>query len=519
MLWSFARKYLLNSEFEELFFRNELKSLNSKSSNGLWKLFLITLITFLSLGVAIGSLMYLEARMDNPLINLLSISPNTENYSLSKDYTAYDLKEKIAINDIRTKYNIQELNEYGAGIMDFFHSSGESYYGYLRTLTYKDNRTLLDYLLKDKNIRYKKPISDNEFIELFDEGQGIIVTEQFVKDLGYNYPEDQRRLQIKASNNGIDYPVFKEVLAVVKEIPSPQGLTLDLICSNKLFINYEDTQGKNIETGNNHLPVVTTLSDQLLIKSVLKKQFKDYDFEIDKQIFVIINKEENFSYLIKDKQGLSIDKQGILKSLNDLDENHSFEILYKWNISEYANAELPDPEYLSLIFSNWEKVREFSSYLRDKYTIKLNMTQVEEKENFTFISHLTEIISFILFLFGLISILIYVVSLINNHIRENRATLGTFKAFGLPNDFLNRLYSKIIFSFLALVLIPTLIIGAVLHIIMNFMFKEDSFFYFLHPYILIASILFVGITYGYIRWFGINRILEKTPGDLIYKRD
>ena len=186
MIINFIEHKFFRGAFEQMFFRNEFGALNDKSGQGLLKLFGITLLTFLALGLSIGSLQYLEERMDNPLTNWIYVFPNQEGQLSKSDdgSTLSILQLKDSLEQAKKDFGITNVSEFSIGRLDFFNRKNISYYGFQRTLSFEKNKDLLESILNRKNLVYKKELDEEAFAQQFDEGKGLIFTENVIKDVG-----------------------------------------------------------------------------------------------------------------------------------------------------------------------------------------------------------------------------------------------------------------------------------------------------------------------------------------------
>ncbi len=102
--------------------------------------------------------------------------------------------------------------------------------------------------------------------------------------------------------------------------------------------------------------------------------------------------------------------------------------------------------------------------------------------------------------------------------------LGTYKAFGLSDKESVSIYLGIMLRFIMIGLLSSLLVSVIIGNIIGLWFGsilniEDQVEYFRlfagQTYFLIFIIIIVTVVTSYVN---INRILSKTPGDLIYNR-
>tara|TARA_B110000240_G_scaffold195362_1_gene244827 strand:+ start:828 stop:2642 length:1815 start_codon:yes stop_codon:yes gene_type:complete len=102
-----------------------------------------------------------------------------------------------------------------------------------------------------------------------------------------------------------------------------------------------------------------------------------------------------------------------------------------------------DPECYTVLFNDLEKVAVFDKYIKARYNIPLEKSTIEDKKNFSFFNNLSNLLSWCIILFSIISIAFFTLNLLFSHINKNKRNLGTLKAFGLPNSSIVVLYSVI----------------------------------------------------------------------------
>ena len=155
--------------------------------------------------------------------------------------------------------------------------------------------------------------------------------------------------------------------------------------------------------------------------------------------------------------------------------------------------------------------------IKEEHKVDIDMTQIESKENFAVVARLTSFIALTLLAFGILSIILFVNSLLQSHLYKVRSNLGTFKAFGLNNKFLNKTYLKIILTFLLIAILIAFGLTVIVDRVEEFIFVEESKFNIFSLKVFVALTILVGISL-FISSRTIKRILGDTPGNLIYER-
>lgn len=211
--------------------------------------------------------------------------------------------------------------------------------------------------------------------------------------------------------------------------------------------------------------------------------------------------------------------------------------IFDFGIGEQTNDPYQN-DYLCINFKGGkgglDSVASFSKYLsntfnegakRDKASdIEVDSGIVKEKNNFRYLSSISILMAFLLIVFAICSISLFISNLLNAHLAKVKMNLGTFKAFGLSDKESKSIYMTIMVRFVLMAIIIAFALASIAGLILNITLKnyfnlEDTAEYFLlinkFTFILIALILAITALVSYLN---INRILSKTPGDLIYNR-
>jgi len=205
--------------------------------------------------------------------------------------------------------------------------------------------------------------------------------------------------------------------------------------------------------------------------------------------------------------------------------------------SDYGQS--PSNEFLaydriSINFKDLEKVRDFAAWFFTEFNepyhheegavFQADISKVREKENFYFLSTVAYIISFLVLVFGILAIALFVTSMLITHLSKITMNIGTFKAFGLSDRDAQSIYFYIVLRFILISLVTSVLVawgvGLILELILSrsmLVNEKIHFFLLFDPRTLMAItlVLFFGVIAS---WRTIRRMLNKTPGDLIYSR-
>lgn len=503
----FQQLLRFKSDFQRLFFQNEYNTLGGGSSNkGIITLTTILLFTLLALSFAIGSLERLAARMDNPFTNWVNMPVD---YAYKEKIP--DLKAYFDIEANRDSFLIKNYSPYSSFPMSFVKSDRtSSMVAFGRTIEPEDDLTKVILQIDED----EEGLSSEDFC-------GIIVTKRLLNTLGYDNPDNQKKILVGFPKDGDEdgfFNVYLDIIAIVDELPDKT----DFACHPRLYnINLKpfDKTGFIQTEGTANSYSFYFLADDAIkeeVEKVIKEQFPDLNKL--KEVPFVINEQENWhQYEVIFNQLHTMNEheeifQQLQTSLKDLSTTQFFIPTDCKPSIEY----LERPHRIAFNFQELIRVRNFKNFLKERFDIEISMAQVESKENFALVSRLTFIISVVLFFFGTASIVFFVDSLLKTHLQKVKTNLGTFKAFGLDNNFLVSTYLKIILVFLSIASVTAFLLSTLVIIAEEFLMKE-SYFNLFNGWVLLAIVVLFIISLLQSRQT-IRRILTHTPGDLIYNR-
>jgi ABC-type antimicrobial peptide transport system permease subunit len=201
--------------------------------------------------------------------------------------------------------------------------------------------------------------------------------------------------------------------------------------------------------------------------------------------------------------------------------------LFNYESRKYRIDDVGRYENIAVNFRNLDKVRLFAKYLKERYELQIDIAQVNAKENYNFITKLTRIISLILIGFSILSVCLFVSNLLKRHLESIKMNIGTLKAFGLSNRLLQKIYVKLVFRFVSLSIMVSFILAwimgflglfrGVLYLFGDNIEKGENYFKLFDTWTVIAVFLILTISTLVIIKTA-KKILQKTPGDLIYNR-
>lgn len=533
----------LASNYQSLFLSKEGKALLGPAYSNLLRLVGILTITLLAIGFANGSLHYLDVKLNDPFVNWLSV-----NIPSSRVSEIPELTSGVNNSDVKDIFHVRNVLSYTESPLFFFDKEK-------KTKQFVNGRSIgvrngvADPLLKD--ILSEDNIVRGNPQEGFksDEDLSLVVTERFMSNFGYALDDKQVFLDLEVIDNRTDERssliVPLPVRAVVKEMP---GIA-DVAYSEFLYKAHELKIGSPLDIRKkNDLNLLiyadSTVANEVLnaLKGFLRTDRFYRKYEGEATNYVKNYDSYDIQYLINIDFFPAPEKQSTLDSLwNRLinaDELKDYKELvsrtYSYHSYEGRIGNSISYDKLSINFRDLEKVRDFSAHVRSTFNndydivngtiIEADLAKVREKENFNFLSTIAYIISTLVVLFGITSVSLFVSNLLRNHLSRIQMNLGTFSAFGLSEKKTQTIYFIIILRFIIVSLLTSVLLslgaGKFTEMLMKQLFSiEEGLHYFklwdTFTLYSIGSVIFIGVL---VSWFTIRKMLNKTPGDLIYNR-
>lgn len=515
----------ISRDFSKIFFRKESHVLYGRDYVNFIFLVMILVLTFLAVGFSNGSLEYLKRKMDDPFIKWVDI--------VVPFNSAKSIPELIGLFDndsLKQEYHYEDCDGYNQLTAYFFMHSSESERQFTgRTIKHDD--PILKSILSESNL-----IEGHGWKDEFD--IGLIVTRQLMEALGYNRSSTPFIM--------MSYPILGDkyakvplpVVAIVNDLPGNNLFAFTPYFFNKRTSMYYPF---DITASNYHL------NELIYFFAGDRKHAEKWASEL-----IEIIRTESLSRFLSDT--LILENNSAFKKGHDLilyfkdelsDDNliRDFDLrlqkneefiqsggcrVYNFDLSGFEKN-LVDFDFLSVNFTSLDRIREFSSLLSELGKLKIDMSQIESKENYNFVSKLTVFISGFLVIFSIVSVILFLLNVLKAHITRIKPNLGTFKAFGLNNNIIVRIYSIMTIRFLLLGIVFAFTISAIIGQtgLFRFLFRisgtitdmNANYFNLLSDiktFIALAIILGTNLV---VLPLGIFRMLNKTPGDLIYGRN
>jgi hypothetical protein len=512
----FLKLLQLHSDYERLFFLNEYKTLLGKNSRIIGFLIVILFLTFLALGYSIGSIQYLEKRMSNPYTNWVDLTV-AKSMGITDEVVEELLfefpdekKQKFHIKDIRGSIGFRP---------DFYQSEfspsdhpRDTLFRTLKAITVDTDDLLFEKIISKENAIWVNPGLAYNCDDCLQSCE-VIVTEKGMSLLSHD-PTNSNLSHIFVKDGSGVVPV--EVVAVVKTLPK----FYEMACSIEFFNIIDSNEGEEyIDHFNDGDNACKFLIDPGVSEAQVDSMGQSY-FErvVETEI-----QETLISGDDKWQQGIvyfSSTNAPSLKAIEDFIVFSRKNGVHLGLMAEYSCTagkldRLPLVHNIAFNFTDLNEIRAFKEDMA-KDGIEIDTKQIEVKENFALVSSLTWTISVILLAFGVLSIILFVNNLLRTHLFKVRTNLGTFKAFGLSNSFLNTIYLKIISVFLLIAIFIAFLLAGIVDLFEHLIYEESKF-NIISPWVLVAIILLVGVSL-FISFRTSKKILGDTPGNLIYNR-
>ena len=464
----------------------EFKSIAGNKGKNLIILTLIVLIAMLAIGIGNGATKYLEIKMDNPFIKFVNVTIPYGKQPNLEDFESKDLKSTYGYTEIEPVYFRR---------LTFISSSGKAVETEARLIN-KESK-LYDFLSNNSQIALS-----NIFFE--DDTYGCVVTKEYLK-----------RLELQEDNPGfIDYINFQEndtipirVLGILSELPD----NADMLISKTFNASIDNHSRLNVTNGY-HDSYLRFYIPELTSNDI---EYEDLDFELLPAGFV-----SNDAVMIERR---GIFSSSIINEIKSIYPNSKRVYDYKRNPTSNQESSLRYDK-ISFSFEKLDSVSVFSSFMKSRYSLLVDMNTIEAKKHFDFFNKLSNLLSVSLISFSVFSIFIFIINLILNHIESNKMSLGTLKAFGLSNNSIIGIYTSISISIISIAFFIsyclTIIFGQIIFEGLLSIMRinlDEHILYSNFPLILLLF-TFIIIPVGFVYYRLWSRLKNSTPGDLIYDR-
>ena len=502
-------------KYTDIFVKQEIKSILGKGWKNFWILFFVFAITIFALEFSRSGVKFLSYKMSDPFINWIDVKeqPNFEQFMDESN----QLKDTFNISTIEADNYILEYvftKDYGMKRVEG------------RTISYKSD--LLKKILDEENtiVARRQPMQERDY--------GWIVTKDLMTRLGYedetHYPlyikytfpgstENLKKYGLKNINDYFEIPI--PIIAVVEQLPD----LLDFIAPT--YFMEQNTSGSKPFIVPNHenyfhdLYLVAENPDKDFT-SRLKKELSNAGLQYD-EIFGAPDSVKNllrpaleFRIIIRDTvyQALNTVTAEICEKEKDVYRT------FDWSFDKGFQLR---PNYLSFMFEDLTKVKAFSLWAKENHGIRIDMAQIEAKENFNTFNLLASMLCLFISLIAIAFVAIFLYFLIDSHFRKISKNLGTIMAFGLGNKQIIKIYLSVflLMIFASLLSVIAILGGAEILFNATKLWRYEGkipHFSICDSWVFI-TILVIPIISACATIIFLRVKLKATPGDLIFERN
>lgn len=537
-------------DYLSLFIRREGKIVLGKRYSNVWLLTAVLAATFLAIAFANGSLNYLNYKMNDPFIKWVDIK--NENKAAAFDQLQRSLGDSL----LARKYHYRNFS-YDYEYSYYFFGKEDTVQVYLKSRFFDvNNKELIEAIMDDDN--RVAGLTPAEVQDISDNSMGVFLTEKALTAMGYvkvpayvdlyQYSGGADALGFKSVNNRVRVPV--PVLGVVKRLPG----NVDMVSFTNLYRQKYDAG--NVLNMNNaayasslcyFLPeeVDAAEFDARLQEEIARKT--DIQFVIDdlgydpKELYSFKNRitstdEDGYVYhYLGFRQVVSLDTLSftpqICADVNDaIMADYASKGVYRLFKYNYSNVVLPTGDYLSIHFDDLKMIKQFAEEVVNSCELEIEMSQINSKENFQSVSVMAITLSIVMVIFAVVCILLFIVNLLQSYFQKVKRNIGTFKAFGISNRELRRVYMTIMLALVGVSVTASLVFVTLIQLILPVLgiVKGEGFgflslwycdvIHFFPPLICVSAIIIVMVSAAVTVRIVMNNLLSATPGDLIYDR-
>jgi hypothetical protein len=335
----------------------------------------------------------------------------------------------------------------------------------------------------------------------------IMISSEVFKEMGLRWSVKEP-LYLALDYNG--QVMELKVAAVLKNLPD----RAEFLCSSRLMyllsansnVDHFFTTGEKQEL--NYIAVKTDQEPDFKFPGLA---FADYDAEE----FVLNGHEKLVRYTFYFDGFLDPSKMSLIDSVLKKEYKLHCQQRLMWDCKKFGTHFIK-PHYIAINFFDLRHIRKFKDELKDRFDIDLEISEVEDKENFSNVTILVSLATAGLALMGVSCFLFFIYFLISDHFEKIKQNLGTFLAFGFSKKELIRVYVRIVFWLISISLLISLLLLCILKIC-AFLWSGYDYLLIFHP-VTIGFVLLYSLCGFIMVWWQAGKILSHAPGDLIYSR-
>lgn len=519
---------VLKNDYFRLFVKREGKVVLGKNFSNLWLLTAVMTATFLAIAFSNASLDYLSYKMDDPFINWVDIKNEYGEgdfggleYALDYD----ENKEKFHYHSYQADFSYTYM----------FFGKEKDNVQYLKCRFFQDiNSSLVAAILNEDNIVRDWAVQD--ISEVYENTVGVIITEEVMKKMGYEKaPSFIDYVSYSPGADAFGFELVDDkfahvpvpVLAVVKRLPG----NMDLISSTFFYqqacndYTYPFNMCKEDYAGRLCYFIPEDVNMERFAESLsdIAAEYTSAELVLDKNGFyspeIIPFRAGEFVIIDCYDEYLDFD---VWKSIDGkISDAYSADGVCRVFAYDFRPYELTQKSFISVHFEDLDMIREFEGYVRDSFKVKIEMAQINAKENFNAVSTMGNILSWVIIIFAIVCIILFIVNLLQSYFQKVKRNLGTFKAFGISNRVLISVYVLIMAVIILAAIFVSLSVSwlsqGILHV---FGILKDGVFDYLSLWSgkTVCAVAVIILASIYTVYAVMHKLLKATPGDLIYDR-
>ena len=524
-------KIPLLKEHQSLLMQREGRVVVGKKAVNLWLLVAVLTATFLSIAFSAGSMVYLDDKMNDPFTYWLNVyrdgSPTNFN-EIADELEKDSLSQRYLYDGVQTQF--------GTSLDLFDRNNGMQVF---RIQHYEDmGSDLVEKVLGEENVIQ----TDGHLVTIAHDSisprsLGVIMTLDAIQSLGYSRVDLPSFVDCRVPSCNADTLGFKVVedylrapiplLAVVRRLP----MNKDMLASKYLNIQYSDKWDANpFNLSKEHHARDLYFFVPEGVEGFDQGAYQCIPDSLQGGTAAVLPTEDEIAERLRSwRKGVFktvyVNGRPPLAAINEIAEKilrqygprgvvrvYDYEETY--NKSESDNG-------LSIHFTSLDSIRAFERYMKNTHKYQIEMTQVNAKENFNAVSIMATILSAAMIVFSIVCIIIFLTNMLQSYFQKVRRNLGTFRAFGMSNRELIRVYVVILISIVAAALTVALVVTWLLEGALQLLgvMKDGSYSWLIlwNSRTLWAIVIIIGATILTVL-FVMRRLLRQTPGNLIYDR-